>query len=233
VNLVSALVVTAVVGTVALIRAPRWRALVYSLPLPMTVVLATTGLTVDGTAVLGVVALVGFFVVVAGLHTRLGWPILAADVTGVAAYVAVGAVLPDGLPVVPVLAVVGGGWLVLLVIAGRPAARTGPTELATRPGPLAAAAKLVAVFAAALLMVSLGGLLGGLVVTFPYAGVLVAVEVRAHLSEFTRHFARTAFALVAFLAGAAAGQAYGTVAALVAGWAAFGLAVPLVRRAVT
>ena len=50
----------------------------------------------------------------------------------------------------------------------------------------------------ALLMVGLGQLLQGMVVTFPYSGVLVVVETRRDLVEFRAHFARNSLALLAF-----------------------------------
>ena len=59
------LLVTAVVWAVSVIRSVRLRALVYSLPLPMTLALLTTDYPVGGAQVLGVVGLNLFFVTVA------------------------------------------------------------------------------------------------------------------------------------------------------------------------
>jgi hypothetical protein len=72
-------------------------------------------------------------------------------------------------------------------------------------------------------MVGLGGLLSGLVVTFPYAGVLVAVEARRQLTAFTWHFARVSIALVTFVAGYYLLSGAGEPAALVAGWLGYGV----------
>ncbi|MEK8110182.1 hypothetical protein NKG94_49460 [Micromonospora sp. M12] len=73
---------TAVVWAVSVIRSVRLRALVYSLPLPMTLALVSTDHRVDGAQLLGVLGLNLFFVTVAVTHHRLRWPILLADGAG-------------------------------------------------------------------------------------------------------------------------------------------------------
>ncbi|MET7969572.1 hypothetical protein [Micromonospora sp. NPDC005305] len=95
--------------------------------------------------------------------------------------------------------------------------------MAARPAGLAAPVKLAVIFVGALLTGLLGELLRGMVVTFPYSGVLVAVEARRQLAEFSRHFARNSLALVGFLAGHHYLQDTSPVLALAAGWAAFAL----------
>ena len=92
------LLVTAVVWAVSVLRSVRLRAFVYSLPLPMTLALVTTGHPVEGAQLLGVVGLNLFFLTVTVTHRRLRWPILLADLAGVAAYVALSA----GVLAVPV-----------------------------------------------------------------------------------------------------------------------------------
>ena len=90
------LLVTAVVWAVSVTARPA-PALVYSLPLPMTLALVSTGYRVDGAQLLGVLGLNLFFVTVAVTHHRLRWPILLADGAGVGVYVALSA----GLLAVP------------------------------------------------------------------------------------------------------------------------------------
>ncbi|MBM0279591.1 hypothetical protein, partial [Micromonospora tarensis] len=89
------------------------------------------------------------------------------------------------------------------------------------PDRLPALLKLVVIFVAAVLTALLGAVLRGMVVTFPYSGVLVAVEARRQLAEFSRHFARNSLALVGFLAAYHYLQDVSPVVALGAGWVAF------------
>ncbi|KAB1909111.1 hypothetical protein [Micromonospora sp. AMSO31t] len=229
------LLVTAVVWAVSVIRSVRVRAFVYSLPLPMTLALVTTGHRVDGPQLLGVVGLNLFFVTVAVTHRRLRWPILPADLAGVAVYVALSAgVLAVPVPFEAALAGTVALWALAMVLLRRRAAVAPPPEPADaaapapepadarRDGPVAPV-KLVVIFVGALLTGLLGELLRGMVVTFPYSGVLVAVEARRQLAEFSRHFARNSLALVGFLAGHHYLQDTAPALALAAGWAAFAL----------
>jgi hypothetical protein len=237
VTLVSCLVVTAVVWTVSLIGPVRWRAFVYSLPLPITVVLATTPVVLDGSQLVGVVGLVSFFAVVALGYGRLGWPIAVADAAGALWYVGLASVTAalGPVPVWPALAVVCALWTAA-VLAGRRRA-DGPAGLpagvpagvpARRMAPLV---KLVVMAGAALAVVALGGLLAGMVVTFPYAGVLVAVDSRHDLGAFTRHFAVNSIGLVAFLTVAYLVAPHGRAAAIGVGWLAFAVCALVLQAA--
>ncbi|MFG3704563.1 hypothetical protein ACGF7U_07480 [Micromonospora sp. NPDC047670] len=241
------LLVTAVVWAVSLIRSVRLRAFVYSLPLPMTLALVTTGYPVDGAQLLGVLGLNLFFVTVAVTHHRWRWPILLADLAGVAAYVGLSAgLLAVPVPFGPALAGSVLLWVAAMAVLRRHARRaagdadsaavgaadspagragTGPAVRAEPVDPrrdsLPAPAKLVVIFVGAVLTGLLGQLLRGMVVTFPYSGVLVAVEARRQLVEFSRHFARNSLALVGFLACHHYLQDVSSAAALAGGWATF------------
>ncbi|PWR06005.1 hypothetical protein DKT68_23975 [Micromonospora acroterricola] len=257
------LLVTAVVWAVSLIRSVRLRAFVYSLPLPMTLALVSTGHRVEGAQLLGVLGLNLFFVVVAVTHHRLRWPILLADAAGIAGYVAFSAgLLAVPVPFGPALAGTVALWLVAMLLLRRhtadptpPAPTTDPTPAPTTDPPpttdptpetgpppgdepeaeaepqveagsrrrLPAPVKLLVILVGATLTGLLGELLRAMVVTFPYSGVLVAVESRRDLVAFTRHFARNSLALVGFLAAYHRWQDGSPVAALAAGWVAFAL----------
>ncbi|TDC26310.1 hypothetical protein E1211_30250, partial [Micromonospora sp. 15K316] len=225
---------TAVVWVVSVIRSVRVRAFVYSLPLPMTLALVTTGHPVDGAQLVGVAGLNLFFVVVAFTHHRLRWPILVADAAGVAAYVALSlGVLAVPIPFEAALVGVLVAWAATMTaLRYRARAATvavpeagdsvAPAATARRDA-LAAPAKLVVIFVGAVLTGLLGGLLRGMVVTFPYSGVLVAVEARRQLVEFSRHFARNSLALIGFLAGYHYVQDASPAAALAVAWSVFAL----------
>ncbi|MFG2050341.1 hypothetical protein ACGFIW_23270 [Micromonospora sp. NPDC048935] len=230
------LLVTAVVWAVSLIRSVRMRALVYSLPLPMTLALVGTGHRVQGAQLLGVLGLNLFFVVVAVTHHLWRWPILIADAAGIIGYVALSAgLLAVPVPFWPTLAGTVALWAVTMLLLRRQ--HPAPTAPPTAPPPVAeagprtrlpAAVKLLVILLGATLTGLLGELLRAMVVTFPYSGVLVAIESRRDLVAFTRHFARNSLALVGFLAAYHVWQDTSTAAAMAAGWVAFAvLAVAL------
>ncbi|MEU4554459.1 hypothetical protein [Micromonospora violae] len=238
------LLVTAVVWAVSVIRSVRLRALVYSLPLPMTLALVATDHRVAGAQVLGVLGLNLFFVTVAVAHQRLRWPILLADVAGIVAYVALSAgLLAVEIPFEAALAGTLVLWLAALLWLRRRAGRSaGPrAEVVvvgqTRPDGLPVLLKLVVIFVGAILTALLGAVLRGMVLTFPYSGVLVAVEARRQLAEFSRHFARNSLALVGFLTAYHYLQDVSSALALGSGWVAFAvvaaaLHLPMRRRRV-
>ncbi|RQX13650.1 hypothetical protein DDE19_25375 [Micromonospora ureilytica] len=226
------LLVTAVVWAVSVIRSVRLRALVYSLPLPMTLALVSTDYPVGGAQVLGVVGLNLFFVTVAVTHQLWRWPILLADVAGIAVYVALSAgLLAVDIPFEVALAGTLALWLATVLLLRRRASHSDSPRGASaveavavaeaRPDGLPPLLKLVVIFVGAILTALLGAVLRGMVVTFPYSGVLVAVEARRQLAEFSRHFARNSLALVGFLTGYHYLQDVSSGVALGAGWAVF------------
>ncbi|MFG3558241.1 hypothetical protein ACGGAQ_28070 [Micromonospora sp. NPDC047557] len=248
------LLVTAVVWAVSVIRSVRLRALVYSLPLPMTLALVSTPYGVGGAQVLGVLGLNLFFVTVAVTHQRLRWPILLADAAGIAVYVGLSAgLLAVDIPFEAALGATLVLWLAAMLLLRRRArtqvAHAGGADAAAagdadsraetpaggRPDGLPALLKLLVIFVGAILTAVLGAVLRGMVVTFPYSGVLVAVEARRQLVEFSGHFARNSLALVGFLTAYHYLQDVSSAVALGTGWAAFAvvataLHLPLRRR---
>ncbi|MEV1017329.1 hypothetical protein AB0I95_23305 [Micromonospora sp. NPDC049751] len=220
------LLVTAVVWAVSVIRSVRLRALVYSLPLPMTLALVSTPYGVDGAQVLGVLGLNLFFGIVAVTYQRLRWPILLADGAGIAAYVALSAgLVAVHIPFEAALAGTVALWLAAMLLRRRrarpPTVAADEAAAGGRAAGLPALLKLVVILVGAILTALLGAVLRGMVVTFPYSGVLVAVEARHQLSEFSGHFARNSLALVGFLTAYHYVQDVSSAGALGAGWLAF------------
>ena len=226
------LVLAGVVWAISMIRSVGVQALVYSLPIPVSLVLVSTGATVDGSQVVGVAALVLFFLQISWLHAHWRWNILVADVAAAATYVAIGAVssrLPN-LPFWPAAGLYLGCWLLVVRRLGcGPVPAVSGGETPRRRDPLPVFVRPFVAFAGALPMVWLGTLLQGMVVTFPYSGVLVVVEARSRIWEFSRQFIRNSISLLFFLAGYQLLQDISTPVALVGGWSAFGACALLVN----
>jgi hypothetical protein len=227
-TLLTGAVVTVVVWAVSLVGSVRLRALIYSLPLPISLVLLTTHLRVGAQHLVGVVLLNVFVATVAWVHHRLRWHILLADLAGIVAYVAGSwAILRAGrLPFVPVLAATITLWVIVVALdqqlARRRPVRTQPLQARTAPGrsALRTLGQLLVLALGALAMVGLGQYLQGMVVTFPYSGVLIVIETRRDLVEFRAHFARNSIALLAFVTAYYFTQDVSRYLAVTAGWAA-------------
>lgn len=228
-TLLTSAAITIVVAAVGLLRPVRLRALVYSLPIPMSLVLLTTDLRVGGSQVLGVLLLCGFFLVVTLSYRWLRLNIFVADAAGTGCYVGAAALLAllPSVALLPAVVTFAVGWAVIVPATAALARRAGPPLVRTArlPWPV----KVVVVFAAAHVMLLAGQAVGGFVVTFPYSGTLVAVETRHTLPEFTHQFARTCVALLAFVIAYGLAQDLGPVPALAVAWTAFLLAVAVVR----
>ncbi|GAB7038180.1 MULTISPECIES: hypothetical protein [Catenuloplanes] len=213
-TIASALLIAAVVVAVRLVPSMRWKAVVYSLPLPMTLALLASGGPVDARHLIGVVLLVLFFVLASTLHHRAGLHILLADALAIAAYLLVAWPLTTlgDLPFAPVLAAVCLLWAATGLRRPPPTPATPPRR-PTVP-------QVALVVAVALAIAQFAGVLQAFVVTFPYSGVLVVIETRRSLPAFTRQFTRASLALVAFLAAFHLTTPLGTAWALTAAWTA-------------
>lgn len=219
--------ITAVVWGVMSVRSPRVRAILYSLPIPMTLALAVGPSTGEGGQYLGVVLLVVFMYAVALLEPRLGrtWSVIAS----LLAYVAIGAAvhrwvaLPAGVAFGTSTVALGVIWL--LKRRRRTHAFEAPGR--ERPGAL----EYLAVPAVTAGTWALGSVLGPFLVTFPYSGVPTALAIRSGRVVFAESFADQAWLLLGFL-GMYHSLARGLPqwAALVFAWVAFVLGTALINH---
>ena len=179
-----AIYISALVLVTGLLPNTRLRATLYSLPLPMAIVLLNTGIQVGSQQIIGVL-LLALFLGVAGSSSLLlsGW--LAVPI-GAATYILLAALLsgwepqPVWLTFVMALFV----WVITamaLVVRRDPVGRAPSQGLGWRRVLIVAVASVVAV--------SLRDVLSGYLVTFPFAGVVVALDNRSVLPAFARSFA--------------------------------------------
>jgi hypothetical protein len=232
-------VIIVVVLVVSRISSTRLRAVTYSLPIPMTLVLiSSANKDVSGLHLLGVVDLVFFFFVISAItkYTRL--VPLARVVLAVISYIAVATVLAYYVPHphFPATATcVVGAWLIFSIML---ACRFG--ALTSEPGDDAElethtrwdwTVRIATVTAATFAMVGLASLVKGLAVTFPYSGTLVAFSLGRSANRFAIHFTVQSIALIAFISGYFGAQQAGTDVALRigTGWAAFAVAATAVQ----
>ena len=224
-NIASAAAIAAVIVTMSVLRNPAVKALVYSLPLPLSIALLATGGHVGGSNVAGLGLLVGFLWLVRLVY---GWTgsIAVADLLGAGAYVGLGWWVSRFHPEFAVSATVFG--LLWLIFASMP--RPLPAVVATL-SPVDVRAKGVVVFGLSLLLLSARSLLAGAVVTFPYSGVFAVVEVRDNLEQLAAVFTRNSIAMLSLLAAMRATQpSVGLWAALAIGWLVYLPVLAAVRR---
>lgn len=232
------LAIIAIVWLIGILTDSRWRALAYSLPIPMTIVLVATGEPVEARHTLGVVLLAAFFRCAVWLRDGRGLGMAAVVAGAVALYVAAGFAVAQWWPA-PMAVSTGvslaviAWWLRRDAAASATAAATVNDEPAA--GGLAVArlldpVRLVVITTAASLAALLGSALGPLVVTFPYSGLPLLVDGRDVLRGLSRGVTRNAVALVAFFAAVDVVQdAVARPLAIGTGWMAFAVTAVIVN----
>lgn len=201
-------------------RDPRTRSLVYILPIPMTVVLVASGGRTYPQQVLGVLLVAVFFFVAQAVQRRTGRTTVTLA-AGLVTYLAAAALLrhlpSPGLPTALVATLAG---LALLITAQRSTEGTSPAL----PQSLREWRRFVVIAVTAVAATALGGLLGSLVVTFPYSGIPLVVDARHHLRPIARNVTRNCLALTAFFTAAITVQDHLPFpVTLLAAWTAFAI----------
>lgn len=206
--------ITAVVWLIMSVRSPRLRAVLYSLPIPITIALLAGSSTRPGGQYLGVVLLVAFMYAVALLEPRLGriWSVA----TSLFGYVAIAVAVHRWIALSAGVAF-GVSTVALAIIwffkRQRPlSARESSDQV--RPG----AVEYAAVPVVTMGIWVLGSVLGPFLITFPYSGVPTALAIRSGRLLFAANFANQAWLLLGFLG------LFHVLRADLTKWAALGLA---------
>jgi hypothetical protein len=220
------IIIVMIVWSLALLRSVPLRALAYTLPLPITVVLLTLHEPITGTHIWGVLLLVLFFRLAAFVRSAgaaIGWAVLS----GLVLYISAAVALPR-LPTV-------GFWQVLAVTASALFACVASDQRHTyqtfQPDDdLWDIRRFLLIVVSASAAAALGGSLGALVVTFPYSGVPLVFDAKDYLPAMSRNVTVNAFSLLAFFTGMYVTQGKASFAlSLIAGWVAFAVSAILLR----
>lgn len=169
---------------IAFVPHPRWKALLYSFPVPFTIANLALGLPVGVSHMAGLLNLLLFMNMVRWLHVGLRKPIVPSIAASALTYVAIGsalnAVLPRGAaPFWSAYALVTALGLTLVL---RLRHRVEPAHRSPLPVPL----KFLVIAAVISVLVALKEILGGFVATFPMVGVVGTYEARHSLWTMSR-----------------------------------------------
>lgn len=205
---------------VAYQAAPRWKALLLTLPLPFTTIALALGRPIDASNVLSLVVLFGYTLSVQLLHGRWRLPIVLAIVMSVVGYSVTGGLLARVVPETDVAFWVSAVGMMVLGLALRRVVPNG-TGVAYRT-PLPLWQKLPVVFAVVALLVVIKNSLEGFATLFPLLSTVGAYEVRRDLWLLVGTVPRLMCALVPLMVVVRLAQpTFGLGFALVLGWAVF------------
>lgn len=194
-SVVGVLAMLVVVVSVALVRPTALQATLYSLPIPLTVGLASLSGSVSTLQPLSAFAAIGFFFLAAWLRDLVHNRFIASLAAGAVAFVAL--IGLNQLPqagVWPPICIAIGGWVPIAVFAIRhlnAAVRHPPEKTVGWRNLLASVPMfLIAIFAAPLA--------GSLAAMFPFAGLAVSTAIPGRLWLFAYNFALRAIGLIGY-----------------------------------
>ncbi len=168
----------------AYLRHPRWKAFVFSLPLPFSMASLAVGRPVDATNVVGLILLLAYVHGVRIFHRRFRIPIVGAIVLGALGFAAAGVVLARLLP--PGGGAFWAGAVLVLAAAGLFFRLFVPGEEAGHRTSLPVWIKVPIIVVIVFGLVCGKQFLRGFVTCFPMVGLVGAYEARHSLGAICR-----------------------------------------------
>ena len=220
-----ALVIGIVIAVIASVKSPRTKALIYSLPIPISLTLIATGGHVNTSHVIGLFLVTLFLWLVTFLKER-GMNIVLSDIIAAVAYVGVGYVLIAFTKIPFYVEVIGYVviWLVFVTFYRETKTRVSKRKT-KRVNPLL---KFPIVSAVAFTLLNLSSLLSGVIVTFPFSGVFAVIETQNVLRTLSATFSRNSLGLLIFFITFYVTNSLGLGWKLIIGWAVYIIALKLI-----
>lgn len=199
-TIILALAITLVVVTIASIANPKLRAAVYTLPIPITIVLIGTGGNVNTTHLTGLMDVIIFFSVIWFLSEKLKLHIVWSICSSILIYIFLG-IMFKKLIEVPfmfsyvTMAVV---WLIYIFRLQLRVDKSQYRQLVQKTTYKDHIARAGVVFSLASIIITIKSLLLGATVTFPYTGTFTAYVMRNQLPVLIAEICRNFFAIMTF-----------------------------------
>lgn len=212
---IGALALSITITAIAWLKDFRHKSVIYSLPIPITIVLIAQGIEVNSSHILGLATLVIFLWLVFLLHIRFKLNIIISDIIACGMYVICGFLLGpvgDAVSFWLVTVLYFFIWLITMPFLRPRAERNEPSRFSPiKKGSI--------VFFASILLLFFERLLRGFVVTFPYSGIFTVVECRYGLYTLASHFTWYSLSILIFFVVIKAINIYfSAYFALLVGW---------------
>lgn len=226
-NSLFALVIGIVIAIIASVKSTKMKALIYSLPIPMTLALIATGGHVDTSHLLGLL-LVALFLWLVTLLKSKGIHIILADIVSAIAYVGAGYILVTYTDIPFFVAVIGYAllWLLFIVFYREKKFK----ESRKNSAKISPIIKFPIVSAVAFLLLNLKSLLSGVIVTFPFSGVFAVIETQNMLRTLSATFARNSLGILVFFVAMYLTDGLNLAVRLLIGWGVYLLVLKLITR---
>jgi len=205
---------------IAYIYHPKWKALLYSVPIPFTLATLSLGTGIGVTNVTGLLLLLGYGHGVRLLHQRLGVSIVLSIVAAAVSYCGAATALVSVLPqtetafwaACAIAMALGFVFFLAVPYRGEPGHRT----------PLPVWVKLPVVTLVILSLIAMKQMLQGFMTMFPMVGVVAAYEKRYSLWTFARQVPVLMMSCVPLMAVSRLTQPHvGLAGSLLLGWVVY------------
>jgi hypothetical protein len=227
-NIISAIAVGIIILIMALLKSGYLKALIYSLPIPITIALIATGGTVNETNIIGLFLLILYLWLMVFLVKR-GMNVYVADIVAVIAYVVVGyvAITYIKLPFEVTLIIYAIFWVLYAILYRHKVSREVKSSKRLNP-----VVKFPIVTITSFILFSLKSYLSGVVVTFPFSGVFAVIESRGTLRTLAAMFTGNSIGILALFGVVYYLGSTNLVVKILAGWASYFVIVFVVGKVV-
>jgi hypothetical protein len=217
-NAASAAAIAAVIVAMGAARNNVVKAVIYCLPIPITVVFIATDALVTSRHIIGLFLLNIFLWSVATLYKSTR-NILLADSVAAAAYIVIGYFLVTYTRVsfVTITSAYALAWLIFCLLYPRGT----PDEARPESSKVGPGIKFAGTAVLSFGLLSMQGLLSGVVVTFPFSGVFAVIEGRQILRTMALTFTRNSLALLALFVTLFMAQQINLGWRMLLGWAVY------------
>ena len=223
-TVVMAIAIGSIIVAISMVKNRKVKTVIYSLPIPLTLTLIASQKGVDASHVVGLFLVVGFLWSV-NLLRKLGATIIVADVCSVVMYVFLGYALlqlvtGENLSFTFLTSLFVLAWMLfaLFVAYGKYTSKNPPGKR-WNVNPLVKGSMITLV---AMVLLTFVGLLKGIVVTFPFAGIFAVFEMRNQLDTLATEFTKNSIAILAlFIALYLLIPILGMYPAIGIGWAVY------------
>lgn len=232
INLLSALAVSGIITAMAGVHSQKLKAILYTLPFPITIALIGSNSVATSLTLLGLILTGSFLWGCYFLHYKLGLKVLYADAILAILYVVAAYILAQSVNVSfwIMFTIFVSAWLLLMALFKK----TTFSYRSHAPVKTNLWLKAITVFVIAFALFSAHQYLAAFVVTFPYNGVFAVYENKAGLLPQAALFTRNSLALAAyFLANYLVGTQYAAPVRYAASWLAFGIVLIMVNWLIT
>ncbi len=195
-DLLMAIAIAAIIGLMAAIKNSKVKAIIYGIPIPITIAFLTTNKIVNSTHIIGLILLTFFIWLTYFFHNKKNIHILASDFISALTYILISFPLLRFFSNVNfslISIIYFSLWFTYMNFFYK---TKNPIKTESKISPLV---KVIVVLPIAYSLFKLSSLLKGVIVTFPFSGVFAVIESQNNLYTLATEFTKNSIAILILL----------------------------------